>query len=99
VLERGGDVIVFGADLVQDDTWTYQASAGSAQSFIRWSDITKPVFADAGQLDQSLMELECSPSGDPITIYTVIRPQGRLALLSRVPRSLAGHPHLRQLSS
>jgi len=90
VQECAGQVMVVDADWAQNDYWAYQTAGGWMPSEVRWVDATtKPLFADAHQLDAFSPLLACYANGDPRFIQFGIPANGKIAVLTRTvgPRS------------
>jgi hypothetical protein len=83
VQQAGGEVVITGGPIVQTDGWTYQTATRDAFSTLRWTEVSRPIFASRGGLDDVWTSLNCDTSGQPKAFAIWIPAGRRIAFLSR----------------
>jgi len=83
VVQVGGGATIVGGDLIQEDDWLYQVSAGTINSDVRWLDVVRPIFTSRRQFDECRPSLVCFLNGDPRQLRYHLRPGQPVAILAR----------------
>jgi hypothetical protein len=83
IRQAGGEVVITGGGLVQTDGWTYQTSARDVFATLRWTEVSRPIYASRSALDDVWVSLNCDTAGRPREFVAWIPAGRRLAFLSR----------------
>jgi hypothetical protein len=96
-----GEIVVLNDGLTQTDGWTYQTTAGARTASLRWTDVSRPIYASRAGADDVWISLNCDTSGRPREFVTNIPTNRKLAFLSRSvgPRAPASAPRMPLTSS
>ena len=89
VQQGGGEVVITGGPIVQTDGWTYQSTSRDAFATLRWTEVSRPIFASRGGLDDVWVSLNCDTAGQPKAFATWIPAGRRVAFLSRSVGTIA----------
>jgi hypothetical protein len=83
IRQAGGEIVVVGDRITQTDGWTYQMSDREVFATLRWTEISRPIFASRGGMDDVWLTLNCDTAGRPRQFAARIPPGRKLAFLSR----------------
>ena len=83
IRQAGGEIVVVGDRLTQTDGWTYQASDREVLATLRWTEVSRPIFASRGGMDDVWLTLNCDTGGRPKEFAARLPAGRRLAFHSR----------------
>jgi hypothetical protein len=83
IRQAGGEVVVLGDKLTQTDGWTYQTSGRDVFATLRWTDVSRPIFATRAGMDDLWWSLNCDTGGRPKEFAVQLPAGRRIAYLSR----------------